>query len=93
MSPNIPSTGRQTKKPIIAQMTPVMSPTMSDECTESETAFGSRLPRLRATTTFVPTEKPMNMLRIRFIMAVVVPMEPIAPSTLDLPAIIISAAL
>ena len=48
---------------------------------------------LRATTTLVPTEKPINIFNIRFIIAAVVPIDPIAPGTPDMPAMTISAAL
>ena len=55
-------------------------------------ACRSPLPMLRATTTLVPMAKPANTFRIRLISEPVVPMAPIAPSTSDMPTMIMSAA-
>ena len=77
--------------------TPVKTPKIPaitrDVCTDFSTCSLSPRPIYRATTTFVPIANHMKIFRNRPIMAAVVPMAPIAPSTPDMPAIIMSAAL
>ena len=91
-SPIAWSTGRLTASPMTMHSSPAHTPTRSDVCTERSVASRSPRPMLRATTTPVPTPKPVKMLSTRLISAVVVPMAPMAPSTPDRPTTIISAA-
>ena len=85
-------TGSDTKIPIMVHINPKMMLKSTAVCTEFCPLFSSPAPMAFDIVTFAPTDQPMKIFTMRFIIDVVVPIAPTASGSQERLTTIVSAA-